>query len=187
MTNGVNARHGLVDAPHGLVVVQELLNTIASPRPGHEVPDVLETPASTKRWVDGVLGVAGRTTRADVDDLRRLRDEVRAVIHARDAGRPPVSLRAHVGLVLTPDGLVEVEAAGSRADAMRGVVLREILHAQSRGDWTRLKLCAYSACGGAFYDLSRNRSARWDSTECANVVNLRNFRARAAQQTPTPD
>lgn len=42
----------------------------------------------------------------------------------------------------------------------------------------RLRVCAREDCDGVLVDLSRNRSRRYCSTRCGNLVNVRDLRAR---------
>ena len=46
------------------------------------------------------------------------------------------------------------------------------------GERTRLRVCAARDCPDVLVDLSRNRSRRYCSTQCGNLVNVRDMRAR---------
>ncbi|GAB48213.1 CGNR zinc finger domain-containing protein [Mobilicoccus pelagius] len=46
------------------------------------------------------------------------------------------------------------------------------------GELDRLHTCARDDCDGVLVDLSRNRSRRYCSTQCGNLVNVRDMRAR---------
>jgi predicted RNA-binding Zn ribbon-like protein len=60
--------------------------------------------------------------------------------------------------------------------------------AMSAGSWRRLKLCANPDCGRAFYDSSRNRSARWCSMATSgNRMKGRAYRRRQGAATERRD
>ncbi|MFI5955789.1 CGNR zinc finger domain-containing protein [Cryptosporangium sp. NPDC051539] len=165
----VNARHGLDDAPSGLVIVQELLNTTA-PKPWEDTVDLLGRAEDAAEWL-------GReVSEAELAELREFRDSLRQLLHG-DA-HPP--LRGSVRITVDEAGQASASALSGAgpAEELRGRVLNQILVAQARGDWTRLKLCAFEACDLAFFDLSRNRSGRWCSARCANRINLPKSRER---------
>jgi hypothetical protein len=176
-----NTRAGVVAAPGGLELVQELLNTAAIPSP-HPPPDLLGDGVAAQAWSDVVLADRGMPA-ARIDDegaaaLRRLRLAVASAIRVRDGrdvGVPPVS--GALTLRFDEHGTATA-AVPTDAPAVAGLVLAEVLTAQARGDWHRLKLCALDACSFAFYDLSRNGSGRYHEVRCANYVNLRNSRQR---------
>jgi predicted RNA-binding Zn ribbon-like protein len=174
-----NARSGAEPAPGGLELVQELLNTVAKPSRGFA--DLLAD-AAAQAWCDAVLAARGmpaaRIDDADAAALRRLRSALASAIRVRD-GREvaPLATSAPVELRLGVDGAVVIGASAD-APAVAGLVLAEVFAAQARGDWHRLKLCALDACSSAFYDRSRNGSARYHELRCANHVNLRNSRQR---------
>jgi predicted RNA-binding Zn ribbon-like protein len=47
------------------------------------------------------------------------------------------------------------------------------------GTWERLKACPEETCRWAFYDRSKNRSAKWCSMQtCGNMHKARTYRAR---------
>jgi predicted RNA-binding Zn ribbon-like protein len=184
MPISANARAGAAVAPGGLDLVQELLNTAPA---GAVAPtrDLLGDVASAQDWIAGRAATrhlpAERIGAAGVRRLRALRDDLRAALRARD-GRPdgPASVAgstASVGLALDAEGAVRL-AAGPGHEVIAGLVLAEVLLAQERGDWARLKLCALESCSVAFFDRSRNVSGRFHAPRCANHVNLRASRER---------
>jgi predicted RNA-binding Zn ribbon-like protein len=51
--------------------------------------------------------------------------------------------------------------------------------AAADGTWERAKACRADDCRWAFYDQSRNRSARWcDMAVCGNRTKVRAYRAK---------
>ena len=84
---------------------------------------------------------------------------------------------------LAQDGTVSVAPSADGAASLRGRALLAIRDAQVTGAWQRLKVCRNPECRVAFWDSSRNSSGVWhDVRTCGNVVNLRNSRARRANQ-----
>lgn len=168
-------RYRLRAAPGGLALVQDLLNTRAITPYG---ADLLADLDAARAWAQAVAPEPD-LTEADLPRLRRLREAVAAAVE----GEPlPRALTAPATLALTPDGTVEVRAAG-----LAGAVLREILLAQQAGTWRRLKLCREPRCRSAFYDASRNVSAVWhDVRTCGNAANLRASRARRRSPASAP-
>lgn len=174
MPVSANARSAVDPAPGGLELVQELLNTAEHGPPADRRPDLLADPGTARDWL------AGRDfpdAVAEVEQLRRTRDDLRAALRARDghpAGPTEVGGQtATVALVLRPDGSVAV-APGS----FTGRILAEVRLSQERGDWSRMKLCALAPCSAAYFDRTRNLSGRFHTPRCANVVNLRASRER---------
>jgi len=71
--------------------------------------------------------------------------------------------------------------AGGCAGAV-GCVLASVFAAMTGGTWSRLKACRNEGCRWAFYDESRNRSARWCSMQlCGNRTKTRAYRTRRAR------
>ena len=82
------------------------------------------------------------------------------------------------------DGL-EPEAAGV-VGAM-GRIVAALYAAMEDESWTRLRLCGSQSCRWAFYDRSKNHSARWCSmSSCGNRAKARRFRSQKAK-SPSAD
>ncbi|MDQ1395078.1 MAG: hypothetical protein QOG64_337 [Acidimicrobiaceae bacterium] len=128
----------------------------------------------------------GRLTRADVEEVGRLRAELRAVFVAEDAevarglnrliseakARP--ELTNHDGawhLHFAPPGAT----VGSRLAATAAMGLATVV---AEDGTRRLKCCAAPGCDRVFVDLSRNLSRRYCSDRCSNRENVAAFRAR---------
>jgi predicted RNA-binding Zn ribbon-like protein len=77
------------------------------------------------------------------------------------------------------DGSVSLEP---RADGFAGALARllaPVARAAADGSWERVKACRANDCRWAFYDQSRNRSARWcDMAVCGNRTKVRAYRRR---------
>jgi predicted RNA-binding Zn ribbon-like protein len=199
-----SARHGVREAPAGLALVQELLNTRASMSYG---PDLLALPDDAQRWLTEALGTWSRVTglpapvlllsSTDMRSLRRLRTTFENVVLAAgrdvetDGALPPADVP--VSLVPDADGWVRMVPSGRGTRWLASALWAETLLAQQAGLWPRLKLCHNGDCRAAFFDTSRNNSGVWhDVSTCGNTANLRAFRERrrlmggTGEQPPRP-
>lgn len=182
MSTTASGRLGVDDAPAGLVLVQDLLNT--APMPAFDVPDLLEEEGPAQAWLTAALEVWGARTDqtapvlelhgSGLADLRDGRARTRAWLSGDD-----VDLGAQPVLVRTVGRRATYAPGADGARGVLGLVAAELLLAARDGSLARLKTCANPACGAAFYDLSRNSSRVWhDVKTCGNVTNLRASRAR---------
>jgi len=185
-----SARHGVREAPAGLALVQELLNTRATMSYG---PDLLALPDDAQRWLTDALNTWSRVaglpapvlllSSTDMRSLRRLRttfeNVVLAGVHNQelDGALPPADVP--VSLVPDADGWVRIVPTGRGTRWLASALWAEALLAQQAGLWSRLKLCHNVDCRAAFFDTSRNNSGVWhDVSTCGNTANLRAFRER---------
>jgi hypothetical protein len=179
MPVSANARSAADPAPGALELVQELLNTASNGPPADPRPDLL---ADREAALDWLTGRHFPDAVDEVAQLRRTRDDLRAAIRARDghpAGPTEVDGQtATVALVLNTDGSIDI-----RPGSLTGLVLAEVRLAQERGDWARLKLCAFDICSTAYFDRTRNLSSRFHTPRCANYVNLRASRERRRSES----
>jgi predicted RNA-binding Zn ribbon-like protein len=191
-------RYHLCAAPDGLAAVQDLLNT--RPTDGGRTPDLLASVHSAQSWADTATGswaVATRSpasgttlTEPDLPTLRCLRNEVVDLVRDRTAApvhsapvRTPATPRVLSGVSLTTrlsrSDEVRLAATGPGWHTIAGIIAIEIITAEHRGIWCRLKTCRNVRCPGCFYDRSPNNSGVWhDVRTCGNVANLRASRAR---------
>jgi predicted RNA-binding Zn ribbon-like protein len=184
-----SARHGVREAPAGLALVQELLNTRATMSYG---ADLLAMPDDAQRWLSEALGtwslVSGLPapilllSSTDMRSLRRLRTTFENVVLAGSRNQPDGSLPpadVPVSLVPDADGWVRIVPTGRGTRWLASALWAEALLAQQGGVWPRLKLCHNVVCRAAFFDTSRNNSGVWhDVSTCGNTANLRAFRER---------
>jgi predicted RNA-binding Zn ribbon-like protein len=185
-----SARHGVREAPAGLALVQELLNTRATMSYG---PDLLARPDDAQRWLTDALSTWSRVaglpapvlllSSTDMRSLRRLRTTFENVIlvggrtQDPDGALPPADVP--VSLVPDADGWVRIVPTGRGTRWLASALWAEALLAQQAGLWSRLKLCHNADCRAAFFDTSRNNSGVWhDVSTCGNTANLRAFRER---------
>ncbi|MEU7608313.1 CGNR zinc finger domain-containing protein [Micromonospora sp. NPDC049204] len=196
------ARYDLDQAPGGLGLVQDLLNTISAGAPRQ--PDLLDELTSATAWAldaaDRWSTTTGRSAPAVALDaaglraLRTFRDDLRDEIHSRvhttaEAGRPaaeepaPTGLRsAGATLRLDRNGSVQLDPAGVGAELLISLVLATLFEAQLADTGRRIKTCRNPRCQVAFYDRSRNNSGVWHSVRvCGYPSNLRAHRARLRQ------
>ena len=184
-----SARHGVREAPGGLALVQELLNTRATM---HYGADLLLHPDDGQRWLTEALATWSRVSGLpaptllissnDIRSLRRLRTTLENVILAAgkerlDGALPPADVPD--SLVPDADGWVRMVPTGRGTRWLASALWAEALLAQQAGLWPRLKLCHNGDCRAAFFDTSRNNSGVWhDVSTCGNTANLRAFRER---------
>ncbi|MFD7316348.1 CGNR zinc finger domain-containing protein [Streptomyces sp. NPDC059883] len=198
-------RYRVRQAPAGLALVQELINTRAI---SDYAPDLLADRETAERWL---AGAAGEWTRihglgspdctlspSDPRALRDLRESFERLLTtpppAPDTdpapgaaprpvlvpGTAPRPVRG-VTVRLAPDeqGQVQLLPVGRGRGWLESALWSETLLAQRAGTWPRLKICRNGECGSAFYDTSRNNSGVWhDVRICGNAVNLRASRQR---------
>jgi len=81
------------------------------------------------------------------------------------------------------DGPRFVAPAGSALDAALGALLAITASAMIEGTWPRLKACPGRDCGWAFYDRSRNQSARWCAMQvCGDREKARTYYQRRLER-----
>ncbi|MFJ5686765.1 CGNR zinc finger domain-containing protein [Streptomyces sp. NPDC093099] len=198
-------RYRVRQAPAGLALVQELINTRAI---SDYAPDLLADRESAERWLTGAAGEWARIhglgspdctlSPSDPRALRDLRDSFERLLTttppasdtdpaAGETPRPaPAPVRGGgpvrgVTVRLAPDeqGQVQLLPVGRGRDWLESALWSETLLAQRAGTWARLKICRNGECGSSFYDTSRNNSGVWhDVRICGNAVNLRASRQR---------
>ncbi|MFE7567294.1 CGNR zinc finger domain-containing protein [Streptomyces sp. NPDC057539] len=204
MSWAASERYRVRQAPAGLALVQELINTRAIKE---YAPDLLADHEAAERWLTGAAGEWARVHGLDSPDcalspsdpgaLRDLRESFERLITTAPASgtdpgvgtapRPgadttprPVTDRG-VAVRLAPDeqGQVRLLPVGRGRGWLESALWSETLLAQRAGTWPRLKICRNSECGSAFYDASRNNSGVWhDVRICGNAANLRASRQR---------
>jgi predicted RNA-binding Zn ribbon-like protein len=184
-----STRHGVREAPAGLALVQDLLNTRGTMSYGS---DLLALPDDAQRWLSGAVSTWARVSglpapvlllsSTDLRSLRRLRTTFESVILAGGRNQPDGTLPpadVPVSLVPDADGWVRIVPTGRGTRWLASALWAEALLAQQAGLWPRLKLCHNVDCRAAFFDASRNNSGVWhDVSTCGNTANLRAFRER---------
>ena len=151
--------------------------------------EILTDGAALAAWLAsrGLLDAAA----ADDADARRaatLREALRALLETpgrRDADaaaaieRAGAKARLHVRV--DEQGRLRLAAGAPGVDGALGTILAAVHDASVDGTIARLRICRNDACRWAFYDHSRNGSARWCSmTVCGTHLKARAYRRRRA-------
>lgn len=185
LTWPASSRYELAQAPGGLGMVQDLLNTLSAGKP--RKADLLATLPDAQQWANEVTEgwhtLTGEPTPSitlDEEGLRALRDYRQALTDAATGdGAPVVVLSAASELELRSDGVVRLAPRGSGWRYLISLLLAIEWQAQAEDTRRRLKVCRNPRCRVAFYDRSRNNSGVWhDVRTCGNAANLRAHRER---------
>ena len=190
-------------APGELERVRRFVNT----RQVGRVTDRLSDPSALAAWLEqeGLAPAATRATRADLARAVALREALRAILLAHNAGPGPgpgpgpgraaadaaladarraldeAAARARLRVRFGDDGsaLLAPEAGG--VSGALGRLVATVHDSIAQGTWSRLKVCRDHECEWAFYDHTKNRSGAWCSMEgCGNRAKARAFRERRA-------
>jgi predicted RNA-binding Zn ribbon-like protein len=170
-------------APQPLRLVQEFVNTVdlENEREWLARPADLLAWGRERRLIDPAESVGA-------DGLRRareLREALRVLIRANNVMVPTGEARevlanAALRARFTMDfdsATPELAPRATGVDGLLGRILAVTFLAMVDGSWTRLKGCRN--CRWAFFDESKNRSARWCSmTLCGNRLKTRAYRRR---------
>jgi predicted RNA-binding Zn ribbon-like protein len=177
-------------APGDLALLQAFVNThydLTAERGG----EILLDAGALTTWLTE-RGLIERRHHLDADDLERarmLREGLRALAFLNNGQRLnddalDAMHRASAGAVTE----IRIERHGARfvpmargMDAAIGALLAITARAMIDGSWLRFKACPGRGCGWAFYDHSRNQSARW----CSMKVCGDREKARAYYQRKT--
>lgn len=172
---------GLRLAPGPLELIQRFVNT----RVGDD--DLFVDRARTAGWIaDAGFGDVGVDT-GTLGQLRELRGAVLLTLmahtgeaSAEDAARAlsPICEQSTLTLTVGAAG-PQVTGTGSGVAGLINTVLARMAVAAIDGSWHRLKACAEATCRAAFWDATRNGSARYcSSSGCGNRARQREFRQR---------
>jgi predicted RNA-binding Zn ribbon-like protein len=181
---------GREPAPGELALVQAFLNTHFDLASGGG--ERLASPEALHVWLSerGLLKSASRVDGRGLDRVLAVREGIRALAFANndqglnasavDAMRE-ASRGATTEIRVGSDGAQFIIASAGNVDAAIGALLAIVARAMIDGSWRRLKACPGRHCGWAFYDRSRNQSARW----CAMKVCGDREKARAYYERRT--
>jgi predicted RNA-binding Zn ribbon-like protein len=172
-------------APGELELVRRFVNS----RDLDRGTDAFAAAEESAAWLaeHGLPG-GGALDDADRERLSAVREALRELLLANNAGEPPPrealaelnrqSSAAAIGLRFDSDGSALVTQCEGVDSAIARVLT--IAHESMRdGTWARLKVCPADDCLWAFYDHSRNRSGTWCSMEeCGNRAKARAYRER---------
>ena len=182
---------GRPKAPGRLELLQRFINSY-----NHDFPrewDRLGTPEKAHVWLQHkrLVGPEVRISAADAARLRELREAIRALTIANQAGRPDAasagivrraSRSARLRVAVDDGGRTVLEPDRPTVDGAVAALLGILHEAQLTGQWPRLKGCRQ--CGYAFFDRSKNRSAAWCAMSiCGNRTKNRAYRRRRSAAT----
>jgi predicted RNA-binding Zn ribbon-like protein len=168
----------------GVGVAVNLTNSLGSTS-GYEN---LRTPADVRELLDaqGLEGY-GEVNEADLEPLRALRRELRAIFEAPAEGEAAAlinGLLARSGAapqMTDHDGKWHLHFAADDAplvDRVAAVAAMGLATVIVRWGWERLGVCNADDCADVYVDTSRNRSRRYCDPSCSTRVNVAAFRAR---------
>jgi len=170
-------------APEPLRLVQLFVNTVDLENRREWLPD----PAGLAAWSREADLVPAPTTftSGDLEQALQLREAFRPLLAANRDRKAD----AHALAVLTQAadsaqlsvvfsrGAPRLESRADGIDGLCGELVSVAVTAMLDGSWERLKACRN--CRWAFFDESKNRSARWCSMSlCGNRLKTRAYRRR---------
>ena len=164
---------GRPKAPGRLELLQRFINSH-----NHDLPsdwDRLGTAAKAQAWLreKRLIGPDIALTDADVARLRALREGLRALAIANQAGLSAAAAGdairgasdlATLSVVVDAGGRTALKPTHEGVDGAVATLLGILHEAQLTGEWARMKACRQ--CEYAFFDRSKNRSATW----CAMAI-----------------
>jgi predicted RNA-binding Zn ribbon-like protein len=172
-------------APGELEVVRRFVNT----RDVEQATDLLTSHSDADAWLtEQALPGAGDLNRSDLERLTSVREALREMLLANNAGEPAPraavaelnrqSSEAAIGLEFDADGSQLVTTCDG-VDSTIARLLSIVHESMSSGTWERLKACPADDCLWAFYDRSRNHSRTWcEMEDCGNRAKARAYRER---------
>jgi predicted RNA-binding Zn ribbon-like protein len=174
------------DAPGDLELVRNFVNS----RDVEAGSDAFGTSGDAAAWLaeQGLPGPRGDVGEEDRERLSAVREALREMLLANNAGEPPPSAalaelnrqssEAAIGLHFDSQGSALVTQCDG-VDSTIAKVLAIAHESMREGTWQRLKVCPADDCLWAFYDRSRNHSATWcEMQECGNRAKARAYRER---------
>ncbi len=183
-------------APGDLELVRAFVNTADL----EQQEDEIGSTTALAGWLaeHGLADTDARVSRADVERAIELREALRAVLLAHNAGPPAPAVvcetldgaarRARVRLHFGAGAAATLAPEARGVDAALGRLLAIVHGAIAQGTWTRLKACREHTCEWAFYDHTKNRSGAWCTMRvCGNRAKARAFRERHAATAALAD
>jgi len=177
-------------APPPLRLVQLFVNTVDLEH-GREW---LADPGALAAWAreQGLVPAATRFSGKDLGRALELREALRALLCANgDSKQEEAALeilaqaagRARLTVVFERGSPPALEPRAGGIDSLCGRLVSVAVGAMLDGSWERLKACRN--CRWAFFDESKNRSARWCSMQlCGNRLKTRAYRRRQRGAQP---
>jgi predicted RNA-binding Zn ribbon-like protein len=165
--------------------LRRLLLFLNSRPVGYE-PEALTDPAAAGTYLAaaGVELDGGALRPRDLSTLLELRTALLAAVEGDEGAWEALdrlAAAAPVTFTFGADGASGTRPAKQGVQRIVAQLLGDVQGALASGRWSRLRLCAFAPCGGAFYDATRSRTQRWHSyATCGNRVNVARHRERAA-------
>ncbi len=149
-------------APGPLAVVQRFVNTLDLEGGDERLPDA----EALRGWLAaaGLLEGDPVVGAAELERAIALREALRDVLSGDQAAVERVNAageRAGLRALLRPDGRSTLEPTAAGVDGALGRLVAIVHGAVAAGTWAHLKACDRDRCRWAFYDHSKNHSARW--------------------------
>jgi predicted RNA-binding Zn ribbon-like protein len=181
---------GRPKAPGRLELLQRFINSY-----NHDFPsdwDRIGTKEKAQAWLQQKRLVApgDRISDADAARLCELREAIRALAIANQAGQPRAAAKdirsisggAQLSVTIDDAGRTALEPTRRGVDGAVATLLGILHEAQLTDHWSRLKGCRQ--CGYAFFDRSKNRSAAWCAMSiCGNRTKNRAYYRRRRTTT----
>jgi predicted RNA-binding Zn ribbon-like protein len=189
---------GREPAPGELALVQAFVNTRWD-LTAEDRGETLVNPATLHDWLEarGLIEEGDRLDPGDLDRALAIREGLRAVAfannqHQLNVGALDAMRRASQGAAtqirIEPHGPRFVAGAKTPIDAAIGAIFAITARAMIDGTWNRFKACPGRHCGWAFYDHSRNQSARWCSMKvCGDREKARAYYQRKIRRDDPDD
>jgi len=189
MRNRELLKTGRRPAPGDLALIQGFVNTLDI----EAERDELDSSGGLKTWLvrHGLLSSAMPVGENDLKEWVAFREALRSLLRKNGGGNLDRGVirylnrladRLDLKIGFDPEGTALVYPATIKGVAgALGQMMLIVLKAVSDGSWWRLKSCVESNCLWAFYDSSKNRSARWCSMSvCGSREKARAYRKRNA-------
>jgi predicted RNA-binding Zn ribbon-like protein len=176
-------------APADFESLKAFVNTVSFYKDTEEFSE----PAGARDWLveHGLLSNRPSLDDADLARVVQLREALRSALLAHheleedpDAVRTLDSLAGEIPMRVSFDehGNTRLEPVADGIDEALGRLLAIVHRAVLEGTWLRMKVCPADDCRWAFYDHSKNRSAKWCSmADCGNRAKGRAYRQRQAK------
>jgi predicted RNA-binding Zn ribbon-like protein len=157
-----------------------------------EVPEHLQAPADLGAFLaEHGIEWPRRLSGADLESVRRLRDDVRELFAAQTQGEAAERLnelladaRVNMNVVRErPLPRIEwsIDTSVDLADALRSAVAVSAAHIVREFGFERLRVCGADPCADVFLDVSKRGEQRFCGPRCATRIRVAAHRARGAR------
>src|SRR5215211_7228834 len=173
-------------APGRLDLVRRFINSVDF----EDGQEEFGSPGALRDWLAErqLMGPEEPVTEGDLRRAIDVREGLRALALANNdvaldtaavACMDRAASRAGLRVQAASGGAPRLEPDARGVDGALASLLGIVATAVADGSWQRFKACPRDVCRWAFYDNSKNRSARWcDMGSCGNVEKARAYRQR---------